>query len=90
MGTASLTIKGWDISFDLSKPLRAQSESQILKLGCVRTRASKEAVARKDEGSEKQWDCELLEGVQSTRGYMARSFPGTILFFSILSLHTIF
>lgn len=46
MGTASLTIKGWDISFDLSKPLRAQSESQILKLECVRTRASKEAVAR--------------------------------------------
>ena len=46
MGTASLTIKGWDISFDLSKPLRAQSSSQILKLGCVRTIASKEAVAR--------------------------------------------
>lgn len=41
-----MTIKGWDIPFDLSKPLRAQSESQILKLECVRTRASKEAVAR--------------------------------------------
>jgi len=43
MGTG-WTIKGWDISFDLSKPLRAQRESHIFKfkLGCVRTRAEKE------------------------------------------------
>jgi hypothetical protein len=46
MGTASLKIKGWNLSFDLSKPQSAQSENQILKLGCVRTRASKETGAR--------------------------------------------
>ncbi|GMN67459.1 hypothetical protein TIFTF001_036521 [Ficus carica] len=43
MGTASITIKGWDTSLDLSKPLHGQSESQILKL---RTEASNEAVAK--------------------------------------------
>ena len=38
-----MTIKGWDTSLDLSKPLHDQSESQILKL---RTEASNEAVAK--------------------------------------------